>query len=67
MEKIFKVEGMHCKSCEMLLSDVISEINGVHKVSADSRKGTVTITATGESAIDDARKLIVKEGYKVVG
>jgi copper chaperone CopZ len=67
MEKTIKVEGMHCKSCEMLISDVISEIIGVQKVSADSRKGTVTITATGQNAIDDARKLIVKEGYKVVG
>jgi len=67
MEKTIKVEGMHCKSCEMLLMDVLSEIKGVQKVSADSRKGTVTISATDAGALEEAKKLIAKEGYKVVG
>lgn len=32
MEKTIKVSGMHCKSCEMLLTDSISEIKGVENV-----------------------------------
>jgi copper chaperone CopZ len=65
-EKTIKVEGMHCRSCEMLLTDVLSEIKNVHKVSADYRKGTVTIAAE-PGALEEAKKAIAKEGYKVVG
>ena len=67
LEKTFKVEGMHCASCEMLLADAIGEIAGVEKVAADSKKGTVTITADDAKAFDEAKKAIAKEGYKVIG
>jgi len=67
MEKTIKVEGMHCKSCEMLLTDVLCEIKGVQRVSADFKKGTVTVLATDMGAVEEAKKLIAKEGYKVVG
>ncbi|HSB46468.1 MAG TPA: heavy-metal-associated domain-containing protein [Candidatus Bilamarchaeum sp.] len=67
MEKAIKVEGMHCRSCEMLLTDVLSEIKSVQKVSADFRKGIVTITAADQGAFEEAKKAIAKEGYKVVG
>ncbi len=66
MEKTFRVEKMHCRSCEMLLTDVISEIDGVKKVSADFRKGTVTVSYDKPATIDLAGKAIEKEGYKVV-
>ena len=67
MEKTIKVEGMHCKSCEMLLMDAISEIRGVQGVSADFKKGTVKIACSDEAALDEAKKAIAKEGYRVVG
>ena len=67
MEKTLKVGKMHCKSCEMLLTDVISEIDGVKKASADFKKGTVTITYDKPEALEQAKKAIGKEGYKVVG
>ncbi len=66
MEKTLRVEKMHCRSCEMLLMDVISEIDGVKKVSADFRKGTVTVSYDKPAAMDLAEKAIEKEGYKVV-
>ncbi|MFH0885378.1 MAG: heavy metal-associated domain-containing protein [Candidatus Micrarchaeota archaeon] len=67
MDWTIKVEGMHCKSCEMLLTDVLSEIKGVQKISADFKKGTVTVSATDNGALEEAKKAIAKEGYKVVG
>ncbi|MBI5228407.1 heavy-metal-associated domain-containing protein [Candidatus Micrarchaeota archaeon] len=66
MEKIIKVSGMHCKSCEMLLSDSISEIPGVQKVSADSKTGQVQLICNDESVVGLAKKAIEKEGYKVI-
>lgn len=67
MEKTFKVEGMHCRSCEKLLIDVLSEIKGLIKAEADFRKGTVKISISDQSAIEGARDAIIKEGYGVVG
>ena len=66
MEKMLKVTGMHCKSCEMLLTDSISEIKGIGKVSADSKKGMVTIGYEDESVLGAVKKIIEKEGYKVI-
>ena len=66
MEKIIKVKGMHCKSCEMLLTDSISEIKGIEKVSADSKKGEVVVNYSNESLINEIKKTIEKEGYKVI-
>lgn len=67
MERTLKVSGMHCRSCEMLLTDALSEIKGVQGVSADFRKGTVTLNAADQGAVEEAKKAILKEGYKVVG
>ena len=66
MEKVIKVNGMHCKSCEILLSDSISEIKGVQKVSADSTSGVVKVTYSNEGILNDIKTVIEKEGYKVI-
>jgi copper chaperone CopZ len=66
VEKTLKVSGMHCRSCEMLLSDSISEIKDVEKVSADFKKGTVTVTVKDERMFEDVKKAIEKEGYRVL-
>lgn len=65
MEKTLKVEGMHCKSCEILISDALSEIAGVKNVRADN--GTVSLSAIDGAAMEEAKKAIAREGYKVVG
>ena len=57
---------MHCKSCEMLLNDSLSEIKGVEKVSAESKKGTVTVSYNDVSILENVKKNIKKEGYNVV-
>lgn len=67
MDKTIKVSGMHCKSCEMLLDDSISEVKGVKKVSADSKKGTVSVSIDDEAVLAQVKKVIAGEGYKVVG
>lgn len=67
MERTIKVSGMHCKSCEMLLTDSISEIKGVAGVTADFKKNTVTVSLENESLLAAVKKAIEKEGYKVTG
>ena len=63
----FNVEGMHCTSCEMLISDSLTEIDGVSNVEVSHKKGFVKV-AFDDSKIreDDIIKVIEKEGYKVL-
>ena len=65
METQLKVTGMHCKSCEMLLVDNISEIAGVEQVNANSKSGIVTVKYDNEEALNNVKKTIEKEGYKI--
>jgi copper chaperone CopZ len=66
MEKLIRVEGMHCKSCELLLADVLGEIDGVQKAVADSRKGTVRVVCTADATLEQVRGAIGKQGYRVI-
>ena len=65
MEKILKVKGMHCKSCEILLSDVLSEISGISKISIDHKSGMLRFTYTNESLLTEVKKVIEEQGYTV--
>jgi copper chaperone CopZ len=67
MEKLIRVDGMHCKSCELLLVDVLSEVDGVQKVIADSRKGTVRVVCNDDATLVNVRGAIKKQGYRVTG
>lgn len=66
MEKLLNVTGMHCKSCELLLIDILSEMPGVSNVSIDHKKGTVRFGYTDENIIAQVKKAIQSEGYKIV-
>ncbi len=58
------VQGMHCKSCEMLLTDSLSEIDGITDVSVSVKDGTATVTHDGGVSEAQIRKTIEAEGYK---
>lgn len=67
MKKItLNVKGMHCPSCEMLIKDSLGELDGVNKVKASYKKGTVKVFFD-ESQIDEdkIRTVINNERYKV--
>jgi len=65
-DTVINVRGMHCRSCEMLLADVLCDVDGVEKAVADSRKGTVVISARTPHAVESAKKAIEKAGYRVI-
>jgi copper chaperone CopZ len=63
---IFDVEGMHCPSCEILVTEELNDLEGVQSSSADHKKGMVIIEFDESSvSIDDLKKIIKEEGYKV--
>ncbi|MBT3463580.1 heavy-metal-associated domain-containing protein [archaeon] len=67
MEKIkLSVKGMHCKACEMLIEDGLSETEGIDKTNISHEEGYVEVSYD-ENKIDVSKikKIIVQEGYKV--
>ena len=66
MKKLtLKVEGMHCKSCEVLLTEELEEA-GAQDIHVSASKGTV-IANIDEKKLSEAKvkQIIEKEGYKV--
>lgn len=68
MTKIsLNIEGVHCKSCKMIIEDNLQELGATNiKVTIDEKtqKGTVACDYTGDKiAVVNAIK---KEGYKVL-
>ena len=61
-----KIEGMHCKSCEMLINDVVSEIEGVKKTEASLKNNSAKVEFDESKAdLSKIRKAIESEGYKI--
>jgi mercuric ion binding protein len=61
----FKVSGMHCRSCEMLIVDVLNEM-GTESAEAHHKKGEVVVRFDDNKIrIEDIMKAIKKEGYEV--
>lgn len=42
----FKVKGMHCASCELLISEALSELEGVSKVTVNHKTGKGSLILT---------------------
>ncbi|MFH1917465.1 MAG: heavy-metal-associated domain-containing protein [Nanoarchaeota archaeon] len=61
--KTFNVKGMHCTSCEMLITDALQEA-GAEKVIADHKKGIVKVA--GSLPDSKVTAVIKNEGYTVV-
>lgn len=67
MKKIvLNVKGMHCKSCEVVLTDDFQEQDGVKKVDVSCAKGTVAVEYDEKKISEEKmRGIIRKEGYGV--
>jgi copper chaperone CopZ len=66
MEKTFKVTGMHCPSCEMLIKDDLDDI-GVKVKKISHKEGIVEVEFDSKKVTEIKIKTIIEhEGYKVV-
>ena len=58
------VKGMHCRSCEVLIEDALSDIPGVHKVHVNHVTGKVDIDHTKQNIpLSQIEKIIINSGY----
>ncbi len=68
MKTSIKISGMHCKSCKILIEEVLSEIEGVVSSNVDFKKGEAVIEHTKEVGMEKIKKEIESLGdYKILG
>ena len=61
-EIIINVEGMMCGGCENRVQNALKNIDGVEKVVANHKKGTVTVTLNSE-----VEETVLKERIEDIG
>jgi len=65
----FKVKGMHCASCELLLESKLSSLPGVRKVDAKLGSNMIEIHTTSSSSAEELAsaisKVVEKDGYLI--
>ncbi|MCL6096656.1 MAG: heavy metal translocating P-type ATPase [Patescibacteria group bacterium] len=59
----FKVDGMHCASCEMLIKDELSEIKGVKDVNVDFKTGNGSVNVLPKVDPQRITEAIKNAGY----
>ncbi len=66
MKHEFRVSGMRCSSCELLVKEALEELDGVTLAEASCRDGLVTVAydpeMTGKESI---RFVIEQQGFTV--
>ncbi len=60
-----EIAGMHCKSCELLLTDSLRKVKSVEYVIVNRKHGYAEIGHLEEFSINDAHHSIRKAGYGV--
>jgi len=64
--KILKVSGMHCKSCEIILKEEIKKISGIEGSIPNHKEDIIELTFDGsDETLKLVKKIIEKEGYKI--
>lgn len=66
MRREYKIKGMHCRSCEVLIEQEVRKISGVKKAVASNKKGLLTVLSDGDYATDVAKAVSVL-GYEIGG
>lgn len=61
MEHKYRVKGMHCASCEILIEKKVSDLPGVKSVSASTDKGEVVVEYNGDRPNPERLTRLFKE------
>jgi sulfite exporter TauE/SafE/copper chaperone CopZ len=57
------IQGMHCRSCEILLEDGIKDLPGIRAVNVSHSKGTAEISYKGHLDISKVQAVVNECGY----
>lgn len=59
------IKGMHCRSCELLIEDEVSQIPGVTKVEVSEKKACAIVHYENSLNASDVETAVAKAGYEV--
>ncbi len=63
----FQTEGMHCQSCETLVTESLTDLEGVNDAEASYKDGKVTVSYDESKTKEEAlRSAVESEGYRVI-
>jgi sulfite exporter TauE/SafE/copper chaperone CopZ len=60
-----EIVGMHCKACEKIIAENLSELDGVKDVKVSLKKARAVILSEDELDINNVIKAISRAGYRV--
>ncbi|MFH1012156.1 MAG: sulfite exporter TauE/SafE family protein, partial [Candidatus Peregrinibacteria bacterium] len=66
MKQKIRIAGMHCVSCEVLLTQEFKKLPGVTACHASHRKGSAVIECDGEMPMDEIKKIVQQHNYRVL-
>lgn len=66
MNKLIKVEGMHCHSCEKLLTSSLEDIAAVDKAVANFETSTVELELNAEVSQEELAQVVSECGFTFV-
>lgn len=65
IQRTVHIQGMHCKSCELLIEKSIHKIPGVHRVSSQFQTGKTTVECHPSVTPSVIERAVVNAGYKI--
>ena len=63
VKQIYKVEGMHCKSCEILIENNLEEKEGVKKAEVNLAESRLEIESDKKIKVEELNRIFKKNGY----
>ncbi len=67
MKTTFEIQNLKCNGCANTILNKLTNIDGIDKVSVETEISTVTFFYQNEANILEAKNLLNKIGYPVVG
>lgn len=62
---VFRVEGMHCGSCALLIDDTLEDLPGVHATQTTMKQGRSTVELdASQCSLEDVIAAIEQLGYR---
>ena len=67
IKTILKIKGMHCRSCEVLIKENLSQIPGVKEVKSSWKNQTMEVHSQSEIEMKIFKQVVEKSGYQIGG
>jgi len=66
MKKTYKIDGMHCVSCEILIENELKKIKWIKKYSVSHKKWNLEIEYNDSLKLEDVVSIVEKNNYQII-